>query len=129
MWLYPTPGWLPQPQMTHSSGPWLLLVIQSTVQCNVWVTTDGGASWQDTQFDVAAGTAGGLPPIQSAPLTSPQATVAAHDIAVGTRVGDNASNFRIFVLQSGGFTGWLPQNLVNLRLTSGTLVTRAIWKP
>jgi hypothetical protein len=83
---------------------------------NVWVTSDGGATWQDTALNLA--------PMNyiSCIDISPSYGSGRRDIAVGVRRGVAALQMDMYVIQTGGFTGWVlqtwPVGSLNLNLGS-----------
>jgi len=73
----------------------------------VWVSTDGGTNWQDT--NLAAATFGTASEIISCIDISPSYG-ATRDILVGTRTIDGDADGDIYVLKAPGFTAWTDQD-------------------
>ena len=90
---------------------------------NVWVTANGGASWQNTKLsNVVAADNAGAPLAIGAIDISPNYG-GKRDIAVGVRTGDGTNALKIYLLQTGGFTGWKPQTIANLNANAAPITT------
>lgn len=73
---------------------------------SVWVTTDGGTSWQDTNFSNSTDVNDEI--ISCIDISPEYGGV--RDILVGTRSRDELANGGIYVLKAPGFTAWTDQN-------------------
>ena len=73
----------------------------------VWVTMDGGTSWQNTNF-VGAPTLTATEIISCIDISMDYGGV--RDIVVGTRTRDEGADGDIYVLKAPGFTTWTSQD-------------------
>jgi len=73
----------------------------------VWVSTDGGTNWQDTNLDLNTLSGQTTEVISCIDISMDYGGV--RDILIGTRSTDEAADGDIYVLKAPGFTAWTAQ--------------------
>jgi len=77
----------------------------------VWISTDGGSNWENTQWPPVGGTiVAGVDIISTMDISPEFGNNGAHDLLIGTRDGAGLGTDNIQIMKMPGYGGWNMQN-------------------